>query len=89
MTAEGGLNDIFHERDRARPLAAVLSDFRTVYAETVATLQRLSFADLQRLRQPENPDQGRLLDVVIGDTYDHDREHRVQIAELLQSAANR
>ncbi len=80
MTAEGGINDFFYERDKDRPLGDVLHDFQQSHQEVLAALETMEYAELVKLHHPDNPDAGRLLDYVIGDTYEHYAEHRNIIA---------
>jgi len=43
MTAEGGLNDYFYERDKNLPLSKVLADFDASHQRVLATLEGMSY----------------------------------------------
>lgn len=72
MTAEGGLNDFFFERDKDRPLEEVLADFHESHRRVLAALEEASFEALMRPYHEGRP----LLNWVKGDTYGHYQEHR-------------
>jgi hypothetical protein len=81
------INQALHQRDRDLPLAQVLQSFRSSHQELIATLDRMSEADLFRPytpagRGPESA--GQLIDWIIGDSYDHYDEHRATIERLLR-----
>ncbi len=82
MTAETGLNDYFHRRDRDRELAEVLVDFRRTHSELIAKLEATDYGELLQPRHPDQPGSSRLIDYVAGDTYEHYREHAQLIAEI-------
>ncbi len=76
MTAEGGLNDYFVERDRALSLEAVLEASSRLHAELVAALEVLPEARLT---------DGTLAPRIAENTYEHYAEHRAIIEALRQS----
>jgi hypothetical protein len=76
------INEALYQRDRARPLDEVLAAFRRSHQELLAALDGMSEADLQREYTPPGRDAsstGKLIDWVIGDTYEHYDEHRETI----------
>lgn len=77
MTAEGGLNDYFAERDRALPLEAVLEASSTLHAELIAAIEALPEARLN---------DGTLATRIAENTYEHYAEHRT-IMEALRRGA--
>jgi uncharacterized protein (TIGR03083 family) len=83
MNAEEGLNDFFFNRDKGRPLAEVLADFRESHRRVLAALERESFESLMRPYRDDRP----LLNWVKGDTYGHYQEHR-QIIETITGKGN-
>ncbi|CAN5652377.1 hypothetical protein BH10CHL1_BH10CHL1_26680 [soil metagenome] len=82
MTAETGLNDFFHERDKARPLADVITDFRQSHQQILAALALLSDANLLEARHTDGPHSDPLLKITGSDTYEHYQEHRMIIQQL-------
>ena len=81
------VNDLVYQRNRDRPLADVLSDFRGTRAAMLDTLAALSEEDLHKtysFYQPDEPgeDSGDpIIGWVIGNTYEHDAEHKGCIEE--------
>jgi uncharacterized protein (TIGR03083 family) len=80
------INEAFYARDKDLPLADVLETFRAGHQQLLATLERMSEADLFRSytppgRGPEST--GQLIDWVIGDSYEHYDEHRATMERLL------
>lgn len=72
---EDGLNHILYLRNKDRPLEEVLAELRQTYAEVLADLEGMSFDELMQPHYADDPEQRPLLDWVIGNTYDHYREH--------------
>jgi uncharacterized protein (TIGR03083 family) len=83
MSAETGINDYFHQRDKDLPLAEVLTSFRETHRQVVAALAQLGDADLQRAHDPDDPT-SRLVDSIVGDTYAHYRQHRATIEAMFE-----
>lgn len=79
QAGEDELNAIIYERNRDRPASAVLVDFRRTHQELVDYLQQVPFEELHQPRSPDDPQSGPLIEKVIGNTYDHYREHRQTI----------
>ena len=76
------INEALYQRERNRPLDEVLAAFRRSHRELLVALDRMSDADLQRDYTPPGRDassSGKLIDWVIGDTYEHYDEHRATI----------
>lgn len=84
MTAETGINDWFYERDKDRLLANVLQNFHRSHREVLAALDKLEYADLIQLRDPSDPNTDPRLAYVVGDTYEHYKEHRQIIQAITQ-----
>jgi hypothetical protein len=85
-TSVDQINEAFYQRDRDIPLAQVLQSFRSSHQELLATLDRMSEADLFKPYTPvgRGPDSaGQLIDWVIGDSYEHYDEHRATMQRLL------
>jgi hypothetical protein len=80
-----GVNAILYERNRDRPAAEKLADFRNAHEAVLAAVEQMEAADLQRQYDLTDPTDDRiLLDGIIGNTYDHDLEHLGWIREQLE-----
>jgi hypothetical protein len=79
---ENGINAILQERNQGRPLEEVLTEHRRGHAELLAELNGYSFEDMLKPVDPQDPEQRPLLGWIIGNTYDHYREHRETITKL-------
>jgi hypothetical protein len=80
---EDGVNAVLHERNRDRPAAEILAELKQTHQETLAALDGMSYADLMRQRFPDDPQARPVVAWVIGNTYEHYREHREIIDRML------
>lgn len=80
---EDGLNAIIFERNRKRPVADVLADLRRSHQQVVATLEQMSFDEMMQPLRADDPEKRPLIGWIIGNTYDHYREHGRAIQALL------
>lgn len=80
---EDGLNALIYERSQDRPLENVLDSFTRSHNQVLDTLEPVTFADLMKPRYADDPEARPLINWVIGNTYDHYREHRQTIQEGL------
>ena len=83
------LNEQFYQQSKSRPLADVLVDFRTTYAQIEEAVQSTSEEDLidpQRFAWAKGIPLWRY---VAGDTYEHYLEHITLIQEWLSRAGQR
>jgi len=87
LPPEGGLNESMQQRDKDRPLAEVLADSRRSHQQVLDTLDGMDFAYLMRPRYPDDPDRGPLINWVIGNTYEHYREHREYIQTVIRQVS--
>ena len=71
MTAEQGLNDFFYQRDKETSLAMVLENFRETHQQLRAELAKIDFMD------------NHLVQVIMGDTYEHYTLHNGFIQALI------
>ena len=80
---EDDINQILFERNRLRHVDDVLQELQETHAELLDTLEQMTFADLM---QPISEDQQRrpLIIWVMGNTYQHYREHRETIEATVQ-----
>jgi hypothetical protein len=76
-------NDIFFKRYQNLPLAEVRAWLERSHADTLAHLQRMSFTDLLRPDDPDDPDTRPLILEVMGNTNKHYHEHNRIIQSLL------
>jgi hypothetical protein len=77
------LNEQFYQQSKSRPLAAVLADFRTTYAQIEEAVGSMSEEDLtgpQRFAWAKGVPLWRY---VAGDTYEHYLEHITSIQQWL------
>jgi hypothetical protein len=81
---EDGINAVFHERNKDFPPEEVLRGLEQSHAEVIETLEKRPFEELLQVRYPDDPEQRPMLDWVIGNTYEHYREHRRYIEEILR-----
>jgi hypothetical protein len=80
---EDDINRVLLERNRLRPIDDVLKELWQTHAQLLDTLEQMTFADLM---QP-NPDDPQLRPVIIwvmGNTYQHYREHRQTIQAVIE-----
>ena len=84
------LNEKLYQKDRGRTLADVLTAFRRTHEEVLATLNRMSEADIFEPRDFASRKGVRLLDGVIdGNTYEHYDEHYGWISKGLAQNAKK
>jgi uncharacterized protein (TIGR03083 family) len=79
---ETGLNAIIFQRNQARSLADVLTELRRSHEQVLADLDQMSFADLMKPRDADDPEQRPLMGWVTGNTYEHYLEHRTTIEKV-------
>ena len=72
---EDDINQILFERNRLRHVDDVLQELQQTHAALLGTLEQMTFIDLMR-PNPEDPQHGPLIIWVMGNTYQHYREHR-------------
>jgi hypothetical protein len=77
---DNGINEILYRRNRDLPLPAVLDAAHLAHEQVMQTLARTPFEELLKPFKPDRPDP--VLEWVIGNTYDHYREHRLYIQRL-------
>ena len=77
---EDGINEIIYQRSRDLSLPAVLDAARLSHEEVMQALARTPFEMLLKPLKPDRPTPA--LDWVIGNTYDHYREHLRYIERL-------
>jgi hypothetical protein len=81
---EDGINEVFHKRNKDFPPEEVLRGLEQSHSQVIDTLERLPFEDLLRVRYLDDPEKRPVLDWVTGNTYEHYREHRRYVEEILR-----
>ncbi len=76
---DDGINAILFERNRNRPAEDVLDGLKSTYADIVQTLGETPIAELMKPVRESGPDKRLVVETVAGNTYDHFREHRLNI----------
>jgi hypothetical protein len=77
------MNDVIFKRDRGQPVEQVLSELKSTYAKVLARLETMTFEDLMKSRDENDPDKGLIINSVIGNTNEHFAEHRETIEKVL------
>jgi len=77
------INPVLFARNKDRSTEDVLSHVQQVYEKLLAKLDAMSFEDLLKPRNPDDPKKRPLLLWVLGDTTEHFAEHRAMIEKLL------
>jgi len=80
------LNEQFYQEGKSRPLAEVLTDFRTTYLQIVEIVQVLPWEDLADAHRFAWLNGTPLWRYVAGDTYEHYQEHIEPIQEFLKTS---
>ena len=79
------INSIIYQRGRDRPLPDALAEFRDVYREVVAAVERATDEELARPWPPNEPGAPPLIANVAGNTYEHFAEHLDDIHAILDT----
>jgi hypothetical protein len=73
------LNSVLFERNRNRSTQDVLDELQQVYGQVTAKLEAMTFEDLMKPHDMDDPEKRPLLLWVLGDTSEHFSEHRETI----------
>jgi len=84
LKSQSAINAAIWERTQSQTVAQALSASQQAHAEVLEALQALTFDDLLKPRFADKPEQGPLLNWVIGDTYEHYQEHGANILKLAE-----
>jgi hypothetical protein len=82
QTDENGMNAILFQRNKDRPVAEVLAGLREEHARVLGELAKMSFEQMMMPLDVDDPQKRPLIGWIIGNTYDHYREHRATIEKL-------
>lgn len=77
------INPVLFARNKDRSRQEVLNHVKQVYEKLVAKLEAMSFDDLLKPRDPDDPQKRPLLLWVLGDTTEHFAEHRETLEKML------
>jgi hypothetical protein len=77
------MNDVMFKRDRHLPVDQVLTELKSTYSKMLAKLESMTFEDLMKPRDENDPEKAPIIDWVIGNTSDHFAEHRETIEKVL------
>jgi len=78
------INDIMFKRDRHQPLEQVLTELKSTYAQVLVRLESMTFDDLMKPRDENDPHKEPIINWVIGNTSGHFAEHRETIEKILK-----
>ena len=79
------MNEVMFKRDRHQPLEQVLTELKSTYAKVLARLESMTFDDLKKPRDENDPHKEPIINWVIGNTSDHFAEHRETIEKVLKA----
>ncbi|MBN1454059.1 MAG: ClbS/DfsB family four-helix bundle protein [Anaerolineales bacterium] len=79
------MNDIMFERDRHQPVEQVLTELKSTYVKVLAKIELMTFEDLMKPRDENDPRKEPIINWVIGNTSDHFAEHRETIEKILKA----
>ena len=77
------MNDVMFKRDRHLPVDQVLTELKSTYSKMLAKLESMTFEDLMKPRDKNDPEKTPIINWVIGNTSDHFAEHRETIERKL------
>jgi hypothetical protein len=79
---ENGINAILFQRNRDRSVADVLVELDRSHQQVVTELEGMTFEEMMRPMNPEDPKRRPLMLWIIGNTYEHYQEHRINVEKL-------
>jgi len=80
---EDGINAVLQQRNADRSAASIKMELTETHEEVLAHLQAIPFRELMEQHYADDPNARPVIDWVIGNTYEHYREHRGWIEEML------
>ncbi len=87
---ETGINAVLQRQAQGVSLAEALADYRNVTAELLRFVENLPEDRLLEPYRPNNPDSTlRIIDVIPGNSYEHDLEHKPWIETVLAAVSGR
>ena len=79
------INPVLFERNQYRSRQDVLDELQQVYKQLTAKLESMSFEDLMKPHDADDPEKRPLFLWVLGDTADHFSEHRETIEKAINA----
>ncbi|MCE9647183.1 MAG: ClbS/DfsB family four-helix bundle protein [Chloroflexi bacterium] len=79
------INPVLFERNRDRSKQDVLDELHQVYGQLTARLESMTFEDVMRPRDPDDPEKRPLVLWILGDSSSHFLEHRETIEKTLKA----
>ncbi|MDD5370932.1 MAG: ClbS/DfsB family four-helix bundle protein, partial [Anaerolineaceae bacterium] len=79
---EDGINAILFEHNKDRSVADILAELDQSHQAVLADLAGMSFEEIMRQLDPQDPKRRPLINWIIGNTYEHYQEHRASIEKL-------
>lgn len=78
------MNDIMFKRDRHQPLEQVLAELKSAYTKVHARIEAVTFEDLMKPLDENDPQREPIVNWVIGNTSGHFAEHRETMERILK-----
>jgi uncharacterized damage-inducible protein DinB len=83
------INEMLYERNKDRPLAEVLTEFRKTQEKVILTLEQMNEDDLERpIPASDSSRYRRIIDIVRGNFAGHDNDHVEDIRQLANEPVN-
>jgi hypothetical protein len=79
------INPVLFERNRDRSKQDVLDELHQVYGQLTARLESMTFEDVMKPRDPDDPEKRPLVLWILGDSSSHFLEHRETIEKTLNA----
>jgi hypothetical protein len=83
---EDGINDFLFLKIKDLTLSQVQSELHRTHKAMLSVLEQLSYKELMKSRDRNNPKEGPLLKWVVGNTYEHYKEHRLSIEKFIKES---
>jgi hypothetical protein len=79
---ENGVNAVLFQRNQHRRVAEVLAELRKEHGQVLAELANMTFEQMLQPLDPNDPQKRPVINWIIGNTYEHYREHRATIEKF-------
>ena len=78
------INSLLFERNQNRPADDVINELKQVFAQMMARLNGMTFEELMKPREADDPEKTPLVLYVLGNTTSHFSEHRETIEKAIK-----